>query len=168
MQRLRNCLGLKGFAGVSSDGRSGGLALFWHEHLCIDIQSMNERHIDAYVRSSLDDDMWRLTCVYGEPRVEDRHHMWELLQQLRGQVDVPWLVMGDFNEAMWQFEHFSSRPRNETQMLAFRDTLELCGLVDLGFSGVPYTFDNKQREPKNVKVRLDRAVANFVWRDRFL
>ncbi|PNT68763.1 hypothetical protein BRADI_3g44981v3 [Brachypodium distachyon] len=32
VRRLRNILGLKGFEGVSSDGRSGGLALFWHEH----------------------------------------------------------------------------------------------------------------------------------------
>jgi hypothetical protein len=30
MRRLRHRLGLKGFAGCSSDGLSGGLALFWH------------------------------------------------------------------------------------------------------------------------------------------
>jgi hypothetical protein len=33
MRRLRHRLGLKGFAGFSSDGLSGGLALYWHEQL---------------------------------------------------------------------------------------------------------------------------------------
>ena len=75
--------------------------------------------------------------------------------------------MGDFNEAMWSFEHFSVTPRSESQMLAFRDTLEVCELVDLGFSGLPFTYDNKQRGRKNVRVRLDRAVTDNRWRDIF-
>jgi hypothetical protein len=31
MRHLRHRLGLKGFAGISSNRLSGGLALFWHE-----------------------------------------------------------------------------------------------------------------------------------------
>ena len=37
----------------------------------------------------------------------------------------------------------------------------------LGFSGLPFTYDNKQRGRKNVRVRLDRAVADNRWRDIF-
>jgi hypothetical protein len=53
---------------------------------------------------------------------------------------------------MWSFEHFSATPRSESQMAAFRDALEVCGLVDLGFSGVPHTYDNKRSGNANVKV----------------
>src|SRR4051794_1164383 len=66
---LRGRLGLRGFSGVSSNGLSGGLALFWCESLHVKIQSSNERYIDAYVRLSEHDYLWRLTCVYGEPRI---------------------------------------------------------------------------------------------------
>ena len=45
-------------------------------------------------------------------------------------------------------------------MIDFRDVFELCGLGDLGFSGLPYTYDNRRHGRANVKVRLDRAVAN--------
>jgi hypothetical protein len=31
---------------------SGGLALFWHESVSIDVKAMNERYIDAYMRLS--------------------------------------------------------------------------------------------------------------------
>lgn len=50
--RLRRTLGLRGFEGVSSEGMSGGLALFWHESVSIDVKAMNERYIDAYMRLS--------------------------------------------------------------------------------------------------------------------
>uniref|UniRef100_A0A452ZIL0 Endonuclease/exonuclease/phosphatase domain-containing protein n=1 Tax=Aegilops tauschii subsp. strangulata TaxID=200361 RepID=A0A452ZIL0_AEGTS len=52
-------------------------------------------------------------------------------------------------------------------MVPFRDTLEICGLVDLGFSGVPFTYDNKRSGSVNVRVRLDRAVATNAWRNLF-
>jgi hypothetical protein len=76
-------------------------------------------------------------------------------------------VLGDFNEAMWSFEHFSATQRPEPQMLAFRDMLETCELVDLGFFGLPYTYDNKRRGRGNVKVRLDRVVADNQWCNLF-
>jgi hypothetical protein len=100
MRRLRHRLGLKGFVGFSSDGLSGGLALFWHEQLNVEVQAINERYIDAYVRESPTAPLWRLTCVYGEPRVEDRHRMWDTLRNLKTLSNLPWLVVGDFNEAL--------------------------------------------------------------------
>jgi hypothetical protein len=52
--------------------------------------------------------------------------------------------MGDFNEAMWQFEHFSNWKRGERQIEAFREALQACTLHDIGFQGLPWTFDNKR------------------------
>jgi hypothetical protein len=34
--------------------------------------------------------------------------------------------------------------------------------------GVPWTFDNKQQGDRNVKVRLDKAVASPAWSAMFL
>jgi hypothetical protein len=52
-------------------------------------------------------------------------------------------------------------------MAAFRDTLSYCNLFDLGFSGPPWTFDNKQKDRRNVKARIDRAVASDCWTQLF-
>jgi hypothetical protein len=133
----------------------------------VEIKDVNERYIDVYLRVSEGAPLWHLTCVYGESRVENRHHMWSLMQTLKAQSDLPWCVLGDFNEAMWSFEHFSTSQRSEGQILAFRDTLEMCGLIDLGFSGLPFTFDNKLHGRHNVKARLDRVVADNRWRNIF-
>jgi hypothetical protein len=92
--------------------------------------------------------------------------MWEILQWLKTRSDDPWIVIGDFNEVMWQYEHFSETKRGG-QMADFREVLEFCGLRDAGFSGTPWTYDNNKSGNQNVKVRLDRGVATQDWLNRF-
>ena len=75
-----------------------------------------------------------MTFVYGEPRPELRYQMWNKIRHTAGHVNEPGVVMGDFNEAMWQFEHFSETRRSERQMEDFRDVLSMCDLHDLGFT----------------------------------
>ncbi|XP_073357949.1 uncharacterized protein [Aegilops tauschii subsp. strangulata] len=77
-----------------------------------------------------------------------------------------WLCVGGFNETAYGTEHFSRAARPEWQMRAFREVLEDCSLQDLGFSGVPFTWDNRQAGGANVKARLDRAVANAEFLQR--
>jgi hypothetical protein len=93
--------------------------------------------------------------------------MWETLKNLKNESNLPWMVMGDFNEALWQEEHLSLTPRSEGQMEAFREAIAFCELTDIGFSGTPFTYDNKRRGRANVKVHLERVLACPAWRDMF-
>jgi hypothetical protein len=47
---LRWRLGLKNCIAVDSDGRSGGLALFWHESVEVNLLEKNSRYIDVSSR----------------------------------------------------------------------------------------------------------------------
>lgn len=42
----------------------------------------------------------------------------------------------------------------------FQDCLADCGLVDMGYTGYPYTWDNKREGDQNIQCRLDRATCN--------
>jgi endonuclease/exonuclease/phosphatase family metal-dependent hydrolase len=75
--------------------------------------------------------------------------------------------MGDFNETMYGSEHFCRNPRSEWQMRAFREVIEDCSLQDMGWTGVPFTWDNREAGQANVKARLDRALANEEFRQRY-
>jgi hypothetical protein len=80
---------------------------------------------------------------------------------------LPWLVLGDFTETLCGYEHFLNTPQPEQQMEVFRNALAACNLHDIGFSGLPYTWDNGRSGNANVRVCLDRVVVDPAWRDAF-
>jgi hypothetical protein len=152
---------------VDGHGKGGGLALYCDDSIKIEILLHGLHHIDTLIRDGDHHAGWRRTFIYGEPRAENRHLMWELIRRIKPRSQAPWLMIGDFNEALWSFEHFSARRRPERQMLDFKEVLSHCDLHDLGFVGRPWTFDNKQAGDRNVRVRLDRAVASPSWAQWF-
>ena len=48
---------------------------------------------------------------------------------------MPWIVFGDFNEIVYSHEKSGGLARDGKQMANFRDSLDRCGLFDLGFVG---------------------------------
>jgi len=52
------------------------------------------------------------------------------------------------------------------QMQAFRDVLDTCGFVDLGFTGLEFTWQGN-RHGHVIWERLDRGVANYDWMAKF-
>lgn len=157
---LQRALGFPNGVGVGSFGRGGGLALLWSRDVELKLQSLDKLHIDVAVLSpATGEELWRFTGFYGEPRRELRHRSWECLRLLNSKSNLPWLCAGDFNEVLEASEHFGIQERSERQMEGFRDAVVDCGLMDLGFSGLPYTWDNRQQGDHNVKVRLDRGLA---------
>lgn len=168
MQGLRGSLGFPNGLGVGSYGRGGGLALLWSDEICVKLQSYDKLHIDVMVVDpTMGAKRWRFTGFYGEARREHRHRSWELMHFLSAQSDAPWLCAGDFNEILDAQEKFGGVTRPERQMDGFRDAVSQCGFSDLGFIGLPYTWDNRQEGSRNIKVRLDRAFANGAFSEMF-
>lgn len=42
-----------------------------------------------------------------------------------------------------------------------------CQLLDLGFSGLSFTWTNNRVSRANIKQRIDRVFCNFSWKRRF-
>ena len=66
-----------------------------------------------------------------------------MLRGIIGTNDIPWLVLGDFNEVLHANEHDRVGNRSEAQMDAFRDALDTCGLSDIGYISTDWTFEKK-------------------------
>ena len=52
-------------------------------------------------------------------------------------------------------------------MVDFREALLFCGLVDLGYNGNIFIWDNGRLGEDLVQERLDRACANIEWKAHF-
>ena len=70
---------------------------------------------------------------------------------------------GDFNEITKQTEKSGGRLRPSNQMQQFRETLDECGFIDLGFTGFPFTWSKHWQNGFSLWERLDRAVASQEW-----
>ena len=142
VEGLARTLGYDRSFAVSSDGRSGGLGFFWNNDINIEILPYSQYHIDAIV-SSANMEPWRLTCVYGKAQVRERFKTWDMLKYIKSASDLPWMCIGDFNEVLLREEHDGVNMRSNHQIEGFRETVDVCGLADLGYTGVPWTFEKK-------------------------
>lgn len=165
---LLRSLGMHSGVGEGSFGRGSGLALLWTREIKVKMQSCDKLHIDVVVVDSDTDEVkWRFTGFYGESRREMCYRSWDLLRLLHGRSSCPRLCAGDFNEVLETGEQIGGNIRSESLVDGFRKAVSTCGFHDLGYNGLPYTWDNRQQPTNNIKVRLDRGLATQEFLDLF-
>lgn len=122
-------------------GRRGDLAMLWKDEVDLDIQTYTQNHIDAFIRTN-PNVSWRITGFYGKPEEHMRHETWDLLKYLSTRNSTPWLCIGDYNEILFAEEKDGRLPKPMHLMQEFRSTLLHFGLIDLGYTGNIFTWDN--------------------------
>ena len=68
--------------------------------------------------------------------------MWSNLAKIVQLENLPWLLLGDFNEVLYGEDKLGGRRVNLNRALEFKDCLNACNLLDLGFSGPKFTRSN--------------------------
>ena len=64
---------------------------------------------------------------------------------------------------MLQSEKFGGRPYACSSNDVFHGFLDSFGMIDLGFSGNPFTWSNECWDDHLIKERLDRGITNPQW-----
>lgn len=143
-----------------SDGRKGGVVLLWKKEVKVSQLFSHTNYIDARVDDSRG--TWRLTGMYGEFKWEEKYKTWDRLHQLKARHDLPWVVIGDFNEILFDHEKEGGNVRPQQYIAAFQQALNDCDLQDMGFIGEKFTWQRGQ-----IRERLDRGVCNQRWSQMF-
>ena len=68
-------------------------------------------------------------------RLAERRILWENLKTVAHLHNLPWLMIGDFNEVLSDDDKFGGNHVNLNKALEFKDCLDECNMVDLGFVG---------------------------------
>lgn len=92
---------------------------------------------------------------YGELDHSKRKRTWSLLKQLSQQFQMPWVIIGDYNEVLTQNDKKGGGQVPPWHFKGFRDTLLHCGLHDLPFNGYPFTWSNRHADNSHTQERLD-------------
>ena len=151
---------------VPKENRVGGLALFWKNSIDVTVETFSKNHIDSIINKGKVD-AWRFTGFYGEPITHLRHEAWVKLRQLNSRFNLPWLCAGDFNGILRSNEKHGGSMRSQSQMQLFRDVVDECWFLDLGFVGPQFTWSKHYATGHSVWERLDRGLANYECFTRF-
>lgn len=77
------------------------------------------------------------------------------------------MVAGDFNSVISQDETLNYSAFSAQRSSDFVDWIQVEGLVDMGFSGSAFTWTKGASMGYSKAARLDRALCNIQWRQRF-
>ncbi|GMI66653.1 hypothetical protein HRI_000334600 [Hibiscus trionum] len=167
MAQVRRRCGFINGIDVDAVGRSGGLSMGWKNNCDVSLRSYSQRHIDVLINDDSDGKLWRCTGFYGAPEEQHRAAAWNLLRQINDMPEIPWLIIGDFNEIAFLNEKQGGLTRSDRQMQEFRRVLSDCEVEDIGYKGRWYTWEKWRFESNNIRERLDRGVANSPWLNLF-
>ncbi|XP_074362148.1 uncharacterized protein LOC141702349, partial [Apium graveolens] len=144
IEEVRKEVGFAGCITVEARGHSGGLALMWKNEGGCTIKEIHNHFIDFEVENE-QIGRWRYT----------------------GRSDLPWCIIGDFNDLLFTDEKQGGRPHPSNLLYGFGETIRECNLVDLGYVGGKYTWDKSRGTSKWIQERLDRGLATQEWRELF-
>ena len=89
-----------------------------------------------------------------------------MLRMLSSKPKLLWCCFGDFNELLEVQDKKCGAPRAHNLMENFWDVLDFYVFVDLGYSGLDFTWRGRWRG-EMIWERLDRGVANYEWLTKF-
>lgn len=143
----------------------GGLALCWNQEVQIVIVDKTISFIDT--RATYKGTSFFATFIYGDPDKSKRKEVWNRLSKLAEARDEAWFITGDFNDILNEEEKTGGLARTEGSYSDFRTFTLGNDMFDLKHSGNMLSWRGK-RNQHLVVCRLDRAMANSYWAEKFL
>ncbi|KAG2320946.1 hypothetical protein Bca52824_014159 [Brassica carinata] len=145
-------------------GLAGGLSLSWRDDIQVEILYSSANIIDTRIFALGSSSF--VSFIYGAPNPADRPNFWNKLTELGADREDAWLLTGDFNDLLDNSEKVGGPARWEGSFLSFRNFVSQMGLWDLQHSGNHLSWRGT-RYNHFIQSRLDRAMANCSWFERF-
>lgn len=107
--------------------------------------------------------VWSLSCFYSFPERTRRKDSWDLIRLLAGMTQLPWTIIGDFNDLLAASDKWGGIPQAQSLMVGFQTAIDDSLLVDIDLQGGKFTWEKSRGTDDWVKERLDRAFATRAW-----
>lgn len=108
-----------------------------------------------------------VSWVYARCVTRICQQLWDHLNYLSQNIQIPWMISGDFNEIYSLSEKIGGREEDTLGMHDFQDFIQHTGLIDVGFVGNPFTRCNNRNGASWIWQRQDRALISINFQDNF-
>lgn len=144
--------------------RRGRLWYFWkHPVNTLNFISKEPSLFHSLLTMALDEPEVMITTINAPGASSQCPHFWNQLANDPPPHNHPWLVLGNLNTATTTVEKKGGRELRISNCRACLNFLNTCSLIDLGFSGPPFNWDNGRLGTKCIQERLYRALSNPSW-----
>ena len=163
-KEIIDCLPFDGAILAETIGYAGVVWLLWNsDRVKVEQLASIIQEIHAKVKVLPSNLSWILSAVYASPRIVERQVLWENLTKVAELHSKPWIIAGNFNEPLAEVDKFGGRLVSINKSLLFKDFLDKSNMVDLGFSGLRYTWTNRREISSLIQERIDRFFMNSSW-----
>ncbi|XP_075658633.1 uncharacterized protein LOC142628410 [Castanea sativa] len=127
-------------------GYTGGLWVLWNS-AAVEVSHIasTEQEIHDTVKVSSSNLSWLLTTIYASPRFQERSILWNNLMEVAANHNLPWIMMGDFNEVLMGSEKFEGRPSLNNAITSFTTSAKVWNKE---------VFGNIIARKRNIEARL--------------
>ncbi|XP_075101068.1 uncharacterized protein LOC142176735 [Nicotiana tabacum] len=108
-----------------------------------------------------------MTFAYAKCSSLDILELWDNLYYLARDMELPWVVGGDFNVVLNEEEKIGGLPVYPLEYEDFTFCVNSCGLFDMGYKGSPFTWWNGRPNAECIFNRLERVFINLPFQTLF-
>lgn len=141
-------------------GRSKGLLLMWNSDINLQVILINAHCLNCLVFEANNSYSWQFIVVYGPPALFARPLFFDCLRVIGDAFMGSWMLVGDFNIVLNPCDKHGGRVVGSSSIGGLQGIVDDFGLIDMGFTGHPYTWSKRRRGKANIQERLDRGFAN--------
>jgi hypothetical protein len=127
------------------------------------VLASDDQHVSFTI--SENDKTLAIAVVYASRNYRNRRKLWNALNSLQAQHDLPWRFIGDFNVIMGAHEHRGRSSPARLPIEEFHSWTDSFNLVHLPTRGVEFTWNNGRGGSGHTERRLDRVICNHSWVD---
>ncbi|XP_019167697.1 PREDICTED: uncharacterized protein LOC109163410 [Ipomoea nil] len=149
-----------------SKGFAGGLTLFWRSSIFNFAVIRNTSQAIHGLVSGPHSNV-RVSFAYVRPNRMAKERFWNDCLSYSSEFNAPWIMMGDFNDIADNQEQWGSSSVNPSRCLNFVESFSACGLLDMGTSGVSYSWFRQEGGRTVQRRKLDRALWNLEAQNLF-
>lgn len=105
----------------------------------MDVLTTTEKEIHAIMKVISSPSPWLLSF-----RFEERQILWDNFCSISLLHDLPWTIVGDFNDVINGTEKLGGNPVSLQRITTYRNCMNFCNMIDLGFSGATYMWTKRR------------------------
>ncbi|XP_060216346.1 uncharacterized protein LOC132643841 [Lycium barbarum] len=135
----------------------------------VDVQAVytNEQVIHCQVQDKNTTFSSYITFVYGKHTVADRRPLWEQLREIKGTINTPWLILGDFNNILHVEDRLNGAPVHHIEMQDFQQCLDDIEVGQLTYTAIGTVYmppECSDHAPILINTKVHRAAGKRPYR----